>query len=85
MWYCCSELAQGSSAELRQRLDAAVEDRETTMQQAQQLADKLETTEAENRELTEQLNSQSGHADMLQQQLDELLARYVAVLCSPSL
>lgn len=75
--FLCSQLAQDTCLELRGRLDNAVEERETTMQQAQELSDQLEKANKDREQLQENLVTSTGQVDELQTQLDELMARLV--------
>lgn len=65
----CSELAQDTCLELRGRLNIAVEEREATMQQAQELSDQLGTANKDRERLQQDLiSSISSH------QLDRLMS-----------
>ena len=71
----CSELAQDTCLELRGRLNIAVEEREATMQQAQELSDQLGTANKDREWLQQDLISSTGQVDELHARLDELMAR----------
>ena len=54
-----------------------MEEREATMQQAQELSDQLGTANKDREQLQQDLISSTGQVDELQAQLDELMARLV--------
>ena len=74
-----SELAWASGTELQQRMDSVTEDRDSTLQQAQELADQLLAAEQKRDELQGSLASAQGQVNELQVQLHDLNKRQVAL------
>ena len=72
-----SELTKAGNLESQQRIQDAASDRESALEQAQEMADKLERAEKERGELQEALVSAQNQVDDLQYQLDELSKRWV--------
>ena len=72
-----SELTKAGNIESQQRIQDAASDRESALEQAQEMADKLERAEKERGELQEALVSAQNQVDDLQYQLDELSKRWV--------
>lgn len=66
------ELAWASGTELQQRMDSVTEDRDSTLQQAQELADQLLAAEQKRDELQGSLASAQGQVNELQVQLHDL-------------
>ena len=75
-----SELAKAGSLELQQRIQDATSDRESTLEQAQKMADQLEGAEREKGDLQEALVAAQNQVEELQDQLDELSRRWGAEL-----
>ena len=71
----CSELAEATCSELRERLDHANEERDSALQQAQRLSDKLEKKLKEVDNLGESLTKAQNFIQELQYQLEEVTKR----------
>ena len=73
--YSHSELAGASGSDMRQRIDHACSERDSTLQQAQELADRLDQTETERDHLQLTLEATQGEVDELHYQMEDLRAR----------
>ena len=70
-----SELAGASGSEMRHRIDHATSERDSALQQAQDLVDRLDQTETERDHLQLTLEAAQGEVDELNYQIEDLRAR----------
>ena len=82
---CCSELSRADLTDHQQRLDNATHERDSALQQAQDMADKLDVVQIERDQLQQELESAQNQADELQFQFEELNSRSVCFILRMSL
>lgn len=71
-----SELAGSSGSEMRQRINHASSERDSALQQAQELADRLDLAERDRDHLQLTLEASQAEVDELTYQMEDLRARY---------
>ncbi len=72
----CSELAGDSGAELRGRIEHACSERDSALQQAQELMERLDTSERDKDQVQLSLERAQAEIDELNYQMEELNIRY---------
>ena len=73
--FCCSELSRAGAVEVEQRVSSIASERDSTLQEAQALADRLEKSESERDRLQLDLETAQIQIEELQFQLDDLSTR----------
>lgn len=71
-----SELARASSTELQQKVNDVASERDSTLQQAQEMSERLDAAEKERDQLQLELESSQNQIEELQFQLEEISSRH---------
>ena len=75
MCILCSELAKAASSQLQERLNRAVEERDTALSQTQTLSDKLTKARGQMEEMNNDAIRAHNQIQTLEEQLDDVTRR----------
>ena len=76
LFYNASEVARASSTELKQKINDMVTERDSTLQQAQEMSEQLDNAEKERDQLQIAFESSQNQVEELQFQLEEITSQH---------